>query len=375
MHKAGIITFQGSNNCGSLLQAYALQQYLLNTFNLDTEIINFSNKKQKEMYAVFNRNNTLKNIVKNVLCFPHYKLLKTHFNDYAYFVNKFLKLSSNSYEESNEMIDLENQYDMFIAGSDQIWNIRCYDADDAYFLNFVHNKLKVAYAPSLGAVDLNKYAPNPQIYKNYLNDFRYLSVREENGKKWLKKLTGRNIPILPDPTLLIDQENWEQLVGEQIIDGDYIFYYAFNYPKEISVKLKELSQKLKMPIIMMDAKPWALRGPKYYGFSITEHSGPLVFLNLMKYAKYVVTTSLHGTIFSSIFEKDFWYLKGVLFNEDDDRSSFLLKQLDLQTRLIDVKELDVDNIDNMPDYTKTRERIKKLQQEAYQFWKSILDNM
>lgn len=375
MIRAGIVTFQGSNNCGSLLQAYALQKYLMSKLEFDTEIINFSNKNQKEMYAIFNKNNRIKKVIKNLLCLPYYNLLKTHNNDYTYFVNRYLNLSSESYENSNEMADVENNYDIFIAGSDQIWNIKCYDADDAYFLNFIHHKPKIAYAPSLGAVDINKNTEESEKYKRYICDFKYLSVRERNGKKWIEDLTQRNVSILPDPTLLMPKEFWESLIGDRIISGDYIFYYAFNYPREISKKLRKLSKKMNMPIIMMDAKPWLLRGPKMYGFNITHSSGPLAFLNVMKHAKYVITTSLHGTIFSSIFEKNFWYLKGVLFNENDDRSSFLLEQLNLQSRLIEVENLDIHRIEISPNYETTRNKISMMQNDANHFWGDIKNEL
>lgn len=374
MKKVGIITFQGSNNCGSLLQAYALQQYLKDEFALENEIIDFSNKIQKEMYAVFERNNTVKHIVKNIICFPYRRLIRRHFDDYKTFVRRYLQLSEKSYETVAEMIDIENNYSMLIAGSDQIWNIKCYDADDAYFLNFARKIKKIAYAPSLGAIDIKKYSIDPEKYAGYINDFKFLSVREYNGKKWIEELVDRDIKILPDPTLLLNMNNYEKLIDERIVDGNYIFYYAFHYPRDISEVLKKLSLEINMPIIMMDAKPWLIKGAKSYGFKMSSNSGPLVFLNLMKYAKIVITTSLHGTIFSSVFEKNFWYLKSSIFNPDDDRSTFLLKQLKLEDRLVAVADLNENNVFEEHDFTETRESISAMKTEAYAFLKEAVEN-
>nr|WP_106784360.1 polysaccharide pyruvyl transferase family protein [Lysinibacillus timonensis] len=372
MKKAGIITFQGSNNCGSLLQAYALQQYVKNKFGIDNEIINFSNAKQKEMYAVFNKNNSIKKIIKNLMCFPYRNLIKRHYNDYEKFISEYLYLSSESFETSSEMIGIEKNYSMLIAGSDQIWNIKCYDADDAYFLNFARDIKKIAYAPSLGAMRIKKYADNPDVYRKYINDFDYLSIRESNGKKWVEELVDREVPILPDPTLLINRSEWDKLIGERIISGDYIFYYAFHYPRDISKVLKKLSAQIGMPIIMMDAKPWLIKGAKMYGFQMSHNSGPLTFLNLMKYANVVITTSLHGSIFSAIFEKNFWYLKSSIFNPDDDRAVFLLGQLNLLDRLVPVADLNRENIFQKHDFTKTRQNIINMQREADVFLEEAL---
>ena len=51
MKKLGLITFHRSHNCGSILQAYALQTVLKDKFQIDNELIDFSNAGQQRYYA------------------------------------------------------------------------------------------------------------------------------------------------------------------------------------------------------------------------------------------------------------------------------------------------------------------------------------
>lgn len=367
--KIGIITFQGSYNCGSLLQAYALQKYLKEQFNQENEIINFSNAKQIDMYSVLQKNKSIKAIIKNSMCLPFYYILKKHNEDYKSFIKEELILSPLLYSKSEDMKEVEDRYTCLVAGSDQIWNIKCYDADDAYFFNFASHTKKIAYAPSLGAKRILTESENPNIYREYLKRFSYLSVRELNGQKWLKELTDNiEIPILPDPTLLHDKEFYMELIEkEPILKGKYIFYYAFHYPHETNKRLKEISQNTGMPIIMLDAKSWIIRGPWLYGFRISPKSGPKAFLNLINFADTIITTSLHGTIFSAIFQKNFWYIKSKIYNPSDDRATFLLDQLSLNSRFIELKQLNSSNLHKETDYNICKLNIDALRIKAHNY--------
>jgi hypothetical protein len=365
--KVGIITFHASHNCGSILQAYSLQKILHNRFNMESEIINFSNRKQQEMYSVYCKNNNIRKMIKNVIAYFHSDLLRQHYEDYNNFINEKLVLSKDQYSEAKELAGIEKNYSLLISGGDQIWNIKCYDADDAYFLNFASNVKKIAYAPSLGAINILKYAKDPGMYRRFLSDYKYLSVREYNGQRWLEELTGNKIAITADPTLLISKEEWEKEIGERIVKDDYIFYYSFHYPHEVNKVIKKISKKTGLPVVMLDAKAWAIRGVKYNGFEITPNGGPDIFLNLMKHAKLVLTLSLHGTIFSAALEKSFWYLDSSLHNDDDDRASFLLNQLNLTQRFVHIKDIMNKDLFEEIDYQTTRRCINEMQIKSLEY--------
>ena len=183
MKKVGIITFQNSYNCGSMLESYALQNYL-KKMKIDSELIDFSSQGQKEMYGTYFKSNSLKNIVKNIIIFPHIKKIRKNNEMYK----KFLKDNLITSKKINTEDDFKNlDYSSVIAGSDQVWNVTIPDYDKAYFLQWVKNAKKIAYAPSFGAKNPVKYANNLEEIKEMIADFDYLSIRENNGKKWILK--------------------------------------------------------------------------------------------------------------------------------------------------------------------------------------------
>ena len=179
----GIITFHNSYNCGSMLQAYALQN-IVKKLGYNPEIIDFSNNGQKSVYSVNEKNNSLKNIIKNIILRPHRTQIKLNFDSYENFKNKNFNLFSKSYSYLNQLSD--DSYDAVIAGSDQVWNITIEDGDDAYFLPWVKKARKIAYDPSFGSKNIRKYAKDPNKYKNYITSFADISIRERNGRKWIK---------------------------------------------------------------------------------------------------------------------------------------------------------------------------------------------
>lgn len=176
-----------------------------------------------------------------------------------------------------ELDGIDKNYDIVIAGGDQVWNVRCRDADVAYFLSFVKNAKKVAYSPSLGARNINKVTLNPKKYERLIKDFDALSVREDNGKKWLKDLTGLDIPIIADPTVLLTEEEWEKALPINSIEEKFILYYAFSYSSEYNNKImQEVIRKTGMPIYIIDGKSWAINKLDQYGIKLWKKSGPLV---------------------------------------------------------------------------------------------------
>ena len=149
--KIGIITFHNSYNCGSMLQAYALQT-ILNKMNLKNEIIDFSNDGQRNVYSVYEKKFSLKKIIKNIIIFNCAKRIKENYDSYEKFKNTNFSLSKKKYKKASELDD--EMYHTVITGSDQVWNITIEDGDDAYFLPWVRNAKKIAYAPSFGAKNI-----------------------------------------------------------------------------------------------------------------------------------------------------------------------------------------------------------------------------
>lgn len=336
MKKIGIMTFHASYNCGSMMQAYALQK-TLEKYNLEVEIIDFSNINQRNLYSVYDKKRNLKAFIKNIIFFCHRNRIKRNFDSYEGFKNKFFNLSSCNFFKEDQLSD--EIYDVVISGSDQIWNITLEDGDDAYFLGWVKKASKVAYAPSLGARNITAYADNIDKYKILLNSFSALSIRENNGKKWLEKLLEgkRNIPVLLDPTLLLDEDEYEDLVDRTLkVPSKYIFYYSPGYNNRINNLVASISKKYHLPVIAFNTKTFYTKGMNLKGMKLPSIENPSAYLTLIKNASLIITTSFHGTIFSTIYRKKFWTIKNGEMFGDDDRVKTLIDALDINERLIEI---------------------------------------
>lgn len=370
MKKTAIITFHNSYNCGSMLQALALQKKLEAETNTEVSIIDFSNEGQSDLYSIFEKVKSVKSIIKNALFLPVHKNLVKQAGEYIKFMEYF-NLTDKHYTHNSELCELDGKYDYYVCGSDQVWNICCPDADDAYYLNFVKNGKKIAYAPSFGGADLAKVAPNPEIYRDYINDLDYLSIRESNGKRWIKNLTGRDADLLLDPTLLLSKEEWlKYALKDRIVKEDYIFYYAFHYSKEQNKIVKQIAKKLGLKVVSMDPKMYMLHGVFAYGVKLSPEYGPRAFLNLVSNASMVLTRSFHGVAFSTIFEKKFWMLGKIVNNDGDDRAYSILNQLGLTERMVSLDEIAAGvDITKPIDYDKIKANLKNLQEDSVKFIK------
>ena len=181
--RIGIITFHASLNCGSMLQAFALQDVLRSKYNAEVEIINYSNFGQRNYYSNWDFFPKPSVWINNLKAIPYYASINAMRQDYQNFSNQYFTLSGPLLKKYSELKGIDERYDIVIAGGDQVWNVRCRDADKAYFLSFVKTAKKVAYSPSLGARNINKVALRPKMYAELVKDFDFLSVREDNGQK------------------------------------------------------------------------------------------------------------------------------------------------------------------------------------------------
>jgi hypothetical protein len=368
--KVGIITFHRAHNCGSILESFAMQKTLTN-LRYDAELINFSSNGQRDMYRVLSRKLSIKSMIKNILILPFLVRVKRHYCNYDEFINKNLKVSEGDYSSEDELRAVGDKYDIYLAGSDQIWNITIPDYDISYFLSFT-NKKKIAYAPSFGAKNILEYAQDPAIYKDLIMKFSDLSTRERNGQKWIYDLTKRKVPVVLDPTLLLERKEYDSLIEDSKVKGDYIFYYSPRYKKNINKFVKRISKKYNLPVIVWNSKDYALKGLYRYGFKMTYKQNPGIYLDLMKNAKLVITTSFHGSIFSTIYRKNFFVIKNGGMYGSDDRVITLLDELKISDRLIE-PEFDVNKeyLDDM-NYDGFQENLDELKKKSLNYLEKAL---
>lgn len=369
MKKIGIITFHNSYNCGSMLESYAIEEYLKQQ-GLNVEIINFSNSGQRQLYSIFNKNNSLKNIVKNILLLPARKRILINNNNYEKFKNDYFNLS-NEYSDISQLND--DDYSIIVAGSDQIWNITIDDSDDAYFLPWVKKAKKIAYAPSFGAKNIMKYSDNVEKYKKMISSFDALSVREYNGKKWIKELCNKGVDVLLDPTLLLNETDYNKIEDKKISYNDkYIFFYSPSFNRDICKYVKKISKKYNLKVITWSTKSYYIKFIKTFGFELVKEESPSIYLSLIKNAELVITTSYHGTIFSTIYRKKFIVVKNGGMFGDDDRVRTLLKQLDMNERLLSYQFDENYNYLKEVGYDNYEKKLKELKNKSFKY---INDNI
>lgn len=150
MKKVGIITFHAAHNYGSMLQTYALQQVVL-SMGYDCEIINFRSIVQKEMYMpIFMRGTLYGKCVRFIIQSSYALGILKKYRFFEKFLKEDLILSSKEYNTLEDLANADFNYDYYISGSDQIWNVESWDFSYSYFLPFVKFGKCIAYAPSMG---------------------------------------------------------------------------------------------------------------------------------------------------------------------------------------------------------------------------------
>lgn len=333
----GIVTWYIYNNFGSILQAYALQK-AINKLGYDSNIIQYhGNKyistKRTELEVIYKR---IKRKIKKTFGILEYKYSSYFESEYKNRNNKFndfrndYLVFSKKYNSYNELVG-NDEYDIYICGSDQIWSPAL--IDKFYYLDFVKNKNKtIAYAPSFGRSYINK-----EVYssvKSLINNIRYLSIRENKGAELIKELTGRKAIVVLDPTFLLSVSEWEKIIIEPEEKKQYILCYFLG---ELSAwkyrKIEELQKKGDYELIIIANKINDLKYKPYCKINV----GPREFIGYIKNAAIICTDSFHGIAFSIIFQKQFYAFLRFKDNEVNSQNSRvynILETLSLNSRLV-----------------------------------------
>lgn len=374
MNKVGILTFHASHNYGSVLQAYALQNIVKTSCKCDCEIINFITDRQKEMYSIFYKINSMKDILRNVRVILYkYRIRKDRFEDFNKFIEGHLNLSEKIYKNKEELEQDVNVYNTIVCGSDQIWNLTIKDFDYSYFAPFNGEFKKISYAPSCGGDDIFKKILNNEKVKKYINDFDSLSVRENVAKDMLQKVTNKDISVVLDPTLLIRKEKWDSICNDRFIKEDYIFFYSIDYNDDVVKMAKNISEKLNLPVYILFNTPSGYK-KSLMNFKFAKSEAPQDFISLIKNAKLVLSNSFHGTVFSIIYRKAFYVLRGTYDGKinTDDRITTLLGKFKIKDREINISNLSEKYISCDIDYSDNEKYIESEIEKSIEYLRNSI---
>ncbi len=367
MKKVAIITFHAAHNYGSMLQAYALQT-TVEGLGCECDVINFRTDRQKDLYTVFTKRKGIKYLLKNASHLLYYKLLKGKYDKFESFLDKHIKLTDAQYQSLEGLESADFDYDYYISGSDQIWNPVPADFDWAYYLPFVKNAKRIAYAPSFGPFSSVGDEKTKEQLSKYLRDYDYISVREKGSKKNVKELINKDVQVVLDPTLLLEKEKYDDLVcKETLVNGEFIFLYTLFATPEIIQVAKYFSKQLKLPIVVSNfSNQYDCINPFTKCFS----SGPKEMLWFIKNAKLVLASSFHGTVFSIIYNKPFYAIGG----NRDARISTLLDITELSERSVDKNNMQrkTNNVFDI-NFHEAMQKLDKERQKSMDYLRKALD--
>jgi hypothetical protein len=344
------ITCHDVYNLGASLQAYALQRFLQEQGH-DVAIIDYKPFYLSGHFKLWNVSNPKFNkpLIKQLyLCakLPGRLLALKRKNVFDHFTANFLKLTKR-YHNLEELQEDAPLADIYIAGSDQIWNTQFPNGNDAAFYLDFGNARKISYAASFATNSLEEGSKN--FVQTKLNNFNSISVREASGLKILDSIGFNGVQVV-DPVFLIHRESWDDIEDHSGENEKYILAYDFDKHGPIGVIAKRLSKLLKCKIYSIG--PFRM----HYAHRNFVNAGPDTFISLIKNSQCVLSNSFHASAFAMIYNKDFF----VIEREDglNQRMRDLLKKYSLLERIVSLSIGD-EELQSSIDYSDVNEGINQ----------------
>lgn len=393
MKKVGIVTlYHKNNNYGGILQAYALNKtvrelgYACETIDYAPSPMPLKEKltrkvKQDGILAAVTTavRLTARNMRKKAIRKSHAsvmaKIYEREANMGAFRDSRILHTAATY---SNQTIAQTNEwFDIFLCGSDQIWNMGSAGSfDPVYWLEFAsEDKRTASYAASMPLPKI----PESEIFciQNRVKKLNAISVREEQGRKLLEPLLGKEIPIVLDPVFLPDRSAFEELAENRVVREPYVFIYLLGDRKDTREAAADWAAKQGFKTAFIPHVLSEYRScDKAFGDILIWDAGPAEFLSLIRHAEYVITDSFHAAAFSIIFNKEFW-----MFRRDskenkrsmNTRLEYLAESFSIPNRLIAAKCLPQAAAEsNKIDYAVLNEILKAEKERSIAYLRSAL---
>jgi len=285
--KVGIVTIYDNKNLGNRLQNYALQTILR---GYACSVVTIKNKPFSN--SLFQRIKVRINIGDSIICNHFIKRYRKE--KFLRFNKKYISMSKRCYYYNQEYNSKIEDCDFYCAGSDQVWNPQLVNTGKLHFLGFSPQNCNFSYAASFGTNAINdEYVDEVRCG---LNNIKYISVREEEGREIVRKIIGRiDAETLIDPTLYLSHNEWNEISvkpSKMPVKPYIVLYFLGELNGRRRGKIINMALKKGLEIIdVLD------KSSRYYN-----DIGPSEFLYLIKNASLVCTDSFHASVFSFIFE-------------------------------------------------------------------------
>ena len=345
------MTLSLSNNYGAVLQTYALAKKV-EDLGIETEVYKYNDDKRFTYGCSFTKKiiHTVWQYAKDALSLWQRKI------GFSKFRKNNIPFTKERYHDNTQLRKAPQNYDVYISGSDQIWNPDMFLYDTSYFFDFLPDGCRrISYASSFGKGSFN--GNYKEKCGDLLSKYDSISVREESGVSIVKELCGKEAECVLDPTMLLTREEWNVIADKAKNKAKsfkgilcYIMPGDTKVVSAIVKTAKDLSEKKGLPIMYLGIKEYDVFK---YGIKNSDiFASPMDFVAYFKNAEYVVTNSFHGTAFSLIYGKKFYIpINDSLPKEKalHERITSIVKQMDAENALLyisntETKEIEVKKI-------------------------------
>lgn len=375
MKKIGILTFHRACNYGAVLQCYALNKTLEQLGGSPTTIDYFPSYFRTryyptlEAFSIWHIKSWLRH--KKIV-----ELKETRNRKFEQFAEKELNLHPGTAHNLQELQEIIQNSDIrtWISGSDQVWSDTCAKFDPAFFLHLElpANSAKYSYAASFG---FNQLPEQLQVeYKKRLEGYKHYSVREKSGVDIIKQLQLGNAAEHCDPTLLLKADDWQKIASEPKQTEPYILIYHVKKPDLLLKKAAELRKATGLNVVYLSSyfSHTTISGKQYkkYRYTPVMESSPQDFVTLFANAKYVITNSFHGTVFSILFHKNFWSQLHLTDGKVNERVKNLLDKVSITNRWIVDESTPLQ--ENAIDWESVDRRVDAMRTQAKSYLSDII---
>lgn len=335
--KIGIITFQDSYNYGATLQAYALWSYISSrgheceiirlyrpTFKVYKRSHNFIPLRVRET-----KQNLIKKILRLVLNLNRKKQVSCLYSNRFKDFNTLMKFSK-PYFSVDDLYNNPPIYDLYITGSDQVWNPTFGYCMEPYFLTFSSDdKVRISYASSIGIDHL--YDNEQELYKKWLLRYDAISVREKTAQEMLEQILQRTVEKVSDPCVLLSCEQWQEMALSPKIKEKYILLYNVG---QRSIELEDFAHRISEESGMKLVYLCRQNILSFDGIIDTD-AGPKEFLGYINSATIVISNSFHASLFAIILGVKNFFTYIPRNSKRGSRIQNLVEDYDMEDHILD----------------------------------------
>lgn len=362
--KVGIVTVHDAANIGSYLQAIGLQELVLE--NGDTPVILRTRSKFTTLCLFLGYDNS--HSVRSIKRFLFF--LKKSVLSFQLLIKKFKKFLI--YKKDQKLFQniqsvraiREGDLDVLLLGSDEIWNVNqpAFQNPYLYGLNIPANR-KYAYAVSVGNVEENKLADFPNLVAG-MKSLDGILVRDSYTKRVLQNNQVTINEKICDPTLQVDIRKYMKNAEDVCVpSGNYLAVYSYYADDRTVDVIMKFAHKYRLKLVAVSLyQSWC---DEYVNCS------PLEFGAILQSAKYVYTTTFHGTIFSALYHTNF------AVRPFSQKVVDVIQQLDLEDYTL-ADSFTVDNLEKIlfaeRDYGETERIIARFRNDSSRVYKQYVQN-